>query len=106
MPNYKELTAYLKSQNQPTVVLSFSQIERIVGILPKSATEHRAWWSNSTASQHHARYWVDAHRNATPDFNAGLVRFTVGGDNRRGPNASTREVTNHLSRGDPGSPMT
>ena len=25
-----------------------------------------------------ARYWIDAHRQATPDFNAGLVQFTAG----------------------------
>jgi hypothetical protein len=90
MPKYRELTLYLQSRTEPVVILSFSEIERIVGPLPRSARQHRAWWSNSTASRHQARYWIDARRQATPDFNAGVVRFTLGGDNPRGPNLSTR----------------
>jgi len=98
MPRYRELTTSLESRDDPVVVLTFSQIERIVGPLPKSAKEHRAWWANSTSSQHQARYWIDAHRQAKPDFNAGLGQFTVGGDNPRGPNASTRAILNRFNR--------
>ena len=80
MRDYSKLTTYLRKQTEPVVVLTFSQIERIIeGTLPKSAKEQRAWWSNSKAAHHQARYWIDAHRQATPDFNAGLVRFVVEG---------------------------
>lgn len=90
MPDYRALTEYLRRQAEPVVTLSFAQIERIVGALPKSATTYQAWWANSTVSRPHAHYWIDAHRQATPDFNAGLVRFSVGGDNPRGPNRELR----------------
>jgi hypothetical protein len=98
MPRYRELTTFLESRDDPVVVLTFAQIEGIVGPLPKSAKEHRAWWANSKASQNQARYWIEAHRQATPDFNAGLVRFTVGGDNPRGPNSSTKAILDRFNR--------
>ena len=87
VPDYPALTRHLMKQGAPVVTMSFAEIERIVGPLPKSAKEHRAWWSNSKASRHQARYWIDAHRRATPDFNAGIVQFIIGGDNPRGPNS-------------------
>jgi hypothetical protein len=97
-PNLKALTNYLLPRREPVVVLTFPQIERMAGPLCKSAKERREWWANSITSRPHSHYWIDAHRQATPDFNAGLVRFTVGGDNPRGPNSSTRAILRRFDR--------
>lgn len=50
MPNkYDPLAEYLEDlpANQSEVILSFSEVERILGAsLPDSAFEYREWWSN------------------------------------------------------------
>lgn len=100
MPDYQALTGYLRSRQEPVVTMTFAEIERVVGQLPSSAKEHRAWWANSTTAHDHARYWIDAHRQATPDFNSRLVRFTLGGNNVRGPNGNAPGLrTSRLPRG-------
>lgn len=45
---YDPLLTYLLSQKESdSFVLTFEQIEKIIGKrLPKSATEYREWWSN------------------------------------------------------------
>jgi hypothetical protein len=56
---YNELKKYLEDNKKNTVVLSYEDIERIIGTkLPKSAYRHRAWWSNS--GHPHARTWSDS----------------------------------------------
>ncbi|MBN1058784.1 hypothetical protein FDA09_09180 [Clostridium botulinum] len=58
---YILLKKYLFSVTKPMVILSFNDIERIIGYtLPKSAYVHaEAWWSNDyTHSQ--AIAWIDA----------------------------------------------
>jgi hypothetical protein len=90
MPTYQALTGHLKTRQEPVVTMSFAEIERITGPLPKSAKEHRAWWSNGKTSCRQAQYWLDAGRQAKPDFNAAVVRFSIGSDTRRGPNGQRR----------------
>jgi hypothetical protein len=45
MPNYSKFEEYLNTQND-SVNLKFSEIESIVGKLPKSAFTYQEWWSN------------------------------------------------------------
>ena len=80
--DYEPLTDYLVVQMDPEVVLRFDQMDAMVkGGLPPSAHKHAAWWANSIWSRPLSRIWLDAGRNAHPDFQAGVVRFTFGGDN-------------------------
>ena len=84
---YEALTDFLRGRADPVLELSFAELDRIVpGGMPSSARKHPAWWANSRTAHDHARYWLDAGRTAHPDFNGGLVRFTVGAENRRGSN--------------------
>jgi len=86
MPNYEALTDFLLTKNETVVTVTLPELDRIVGGLPASAHKHSAWWANSRRSHDHAKYWLDAHRQAKPDFNAGRVRFVMGGEVIRGPN--------------------
>lgn len=79
--SYRPLLDYLQSRDVTRIVLSFTEVERILGrILPESARKHRAWWSNErTGSHSHARAWMDAGWHvATVDLNAGRVEFGKG----------------------------
>lgn len=85
---YDALTGFLRGKPDPVVELSFADLDRIVpGGMAASARKHPAWWANSRVAHDHARYWLDAGRTAHPDFNGGRVRFALGAENRRGPNA-------------------
>jgi hypothetical protein len=56
--NWSSLTAYLEQSDAGRIVLSFSQIETIIGgALPPSARRHRALWSNSST---YAKAWTSA----------------------------------------------
>jgi hypothetical protein len=76
--NYNALTGHLEKCDEPVVTITFSQLDDLVGGLPNSARKYQAWWTNSASSQPHSRSWLNAHRLATPDFNAGHVVFTTG----------------------------
>lgn len=85
--DYEALTRLLQGRSEPVVVLTFAELDQIVGGLPASARKHNAWWSNSRSSRPHSRYWLDAGRRASPDFNAGRVQFTIGAESPYGPRA-------------------
>ena len=62
---YKPLELHPRaiSQDVQEVTLSFPEIERIIGSpLPKSSTEHRAWWGNQreSKSRPQAHAWLSA----------------------------------------------
>lgn len=63
MPKYDPLQQHLKRQRLEQVVMSFRDIERVIGaMLPKSA-ERPQWWANerSVGSRHvHCAAWLDA----------------------------------------------
>lgn len=49
MGKYSPLATYLKNSKNDTEVLTFKQIEEIIGSsLPNSALVHREWWANET----------------------------------------------------------
>ena len=77
MGRYDALTRALRARAEPLVVLSFDELDEIVGGLPDSAKRHRAWWANKRSSQAHASAWLDAGRLATPDFNARQAVFAT-----------------------------
>ena len=65
MSKYDPFRLYLKNIDSKinNKTISFEEIERILGSkLPKSAHEHRAWWSNpsSKADHPHAQSWLTA----------------------------------------------
>ncbi|MCC5951820.1 MAG: hypothetical protein JJU45_06950 [Acidimicrobiia bacterium] len=84
---YEAITKRLTDATEPVVVLTFGELDRLVGGLPTSARRQSAWWANSRTSHDHARYWLDAERRATPDFNAGRVRFEFGAETVGEPQA-------------------
>jgi hypothetical protein len=76
MERYSKLTEWLN--NPKLIVLSFEQIEEIIGDkLPDSATDHRPWWGNENGNpsrQCHA--WLDAGWEVDRvDLKARIVRF-------------------------------
>lgn len=46
MGKYEPLRDYLASRSGDEEAMTFGQLERLVGPLPDSAREHRAWWGN------------------------------------------------------------
>jgi hypothetical protein len=77
MSRYDALTEKLLSSTEPTIILSFEELDSIVGGLPNSANTYGAWWANKRTSQAHAKAWLDAGRRAQPDFGARHVVFTA-----------------------------
>jgi len=76
MPDYEALTRYLSQREEPDVSLTFDELDSIVGGLPNSARQWRAWWANKESTQPHARAWLNAQRSAKPDFRNKIAQFT------------------------------
>jgi hypothetical protein len=74
---YAGVHAYLKGRYADMVVLTFSQIEDLLGFaLPDQSRANPEWWSNDggdTSPQ--SLMWVKAGRRATPNLSAGTVWF-------------------------------
>ncbi len=61
MGKYEPLGSFLRRQTTDEVLVSFEQIERIIGDkLPASAHEHRAWWSNNPNNSVMTKAWIEA----------------------------------------------
>ena len=61
MSKYAPLKHFLESQSGSRAVLSFDQVERVLGFaLPPSARKHQPWWANTGGSHVHAAAWLDA----------------------------------------------
>jgi len=79
---FQPLHVYLKGRFADNVVLTFAQIEDLLGhALPIPASAEQDWWANadaSGASSTQARAWVQAHRTATPNLRARTVSFVRG----------------------------
>jgi hypothetical protein len=85
MGRYDPLREFLSATTEPSLRLTFAQIETILGdSLPASAREHQAWWANELAGTHsHARSWLDAgYRTQHLDLNAQTVEFARAGSSR------------------------
>lgn len=78
MSRYSQLTPLLLASQEPQIVLSFDELDKVVaGGLPNSAKQYNAWWANNASSQPHAKFWLDAGRRASPDFKAKKAVFTL-----------------------------
>lgn len=56
------LADFLRVQPENSVVLTFAQIDELVGGLPPAARNHSAWWANSRTDDSHtwAHQWIEA----------------------------------------------
>jgi hypothetical protein len=75
---YDALFEHLCRAGDGPVTLTFTEIERLVGSLPASATTHRPWWANEVGGGRHvqAKAWINAGREVEAvDFNARTVTF-------------------------------
>ena len=76
---YAPLHKYLENRYANTVVLTFAEIEDVMGCtLPQAAQVDAGWWGNddsnlTTGPQ--SRSWTQAHRIATPNLPARIVSF-------------------------------
>jgi hypothetical protein len=78
MRKYKPLQSHLERRGGRPEMLTFEDIEAIIGKqLPKSAEVHRAFWANDNEGYHsHARAWMGAgYRVAYVDRAQKVVRF-------------------------------
>lgn len=74
---YETLYAYLDHRHASTVVLTFLEMEALLGHpLPTVAHRERGWWTAaSTAGSRQAEAWTMAGRTAQPNFAARTVVF-------------------------------
>jgi len=76
---YSSLHTYLENRYAQTVVLSFGQIEALVGFaLPDLARRDSSWWTHVDVNARHPRYsdaWTLAQRTAAPNLLAQNVVF-------------------------------
>jgi hypothetical protein len=76
---YMSLYKYLENRYADTVVLTFSQIEDLLGFaLPESARREPGWWADAGPDDMpsaQARSWTQAHRSATANLPAHTVSF-------------------------------
>ncbi len=77
MGKYEPLGAFLRGQHAPEVMLTFSQVEKIIGIkLPPKAQQQRAWWSNNPDNNVMTRVWLAAgYETARVDIGARRLVF-------------------------------
>jgi RecB family endonuclease NucS len=76
MSKYDRLTVELETREEAQVILTFDELDSIVGSLPASARQYPEWWTNNAGSQPHARAWLNAGRRASPDFESSRAVFT------------------------------
>jgi hypothetical protein len=76
---YQLLYTYLQNRYADRVVLTFGQIESLIGFsLPDQAKLNQKWWTNAEATPaepSHSDSWVLARRVATPNLPAQIVVF-------------------------------
>jgi hypothetical protein len=74
---YMALHNYLQYRYASTVVLTFEQIESLLGFpLPDLARTEHAWWTGETLpAAGHGESWTMARRRATPNLRAQTVSF-------------------------------
>ena len=76
---YLSLHKYLDNRYANTVVLTFAEIEDLLGFtLPDLARFQQDWWANGDADNipsAQSRSWTEASRTATPNLSARTVVF-------------------------------
>lgn len=76
---YLLLYKYLENRYADTVVLTFAEIEDLLGFaLPEQARLHQEWWTDAEIGVTGPKYsdsWILASRAATPNLVAQTVAF-------------------------------
>ena len=74
---YMPLYTYLDRRYAATVVLTFEQIEALLGFAPPApAFADAEWWTGAgEANDRHTAAWTAAHRSAAPQLGARIVSF-------------------------------
>jgi hypothetical protein len=73
---YRPLYTYLEHRYASVVVLTFEQIEALLGFaLPTPARTDREWWTEVVDTPHHCAAWTGAGRTAAPNLAAGIITF-------------------------------
>ena len=74
---YMPLYTYLDRRYAGTVVLTFEQIEALLGFAPPSpAFADAEWWTGPCgADDRHSAAWTAARRSAAPQLSARIVAF-------------------------------
>jgi hypothetical protein len=73
---YRPLHTYLEHRYASVVVLTFEQIESLLGFaLPTPARTEREWWTEIVETHRHCSAWTEAGRTAAPNLASGIVRF-------------------------------
>ena len=74
---YLSLYTYLEHRYASIVVLTFEQMEALLGFaLPTSACTEPGWWTRAAVPTHrHSAAWTGAGRTATPNLVARTVTF-------------------------------
>jgi len=75
--HYLALYTYLERRYASNVVLTFEQMEALLGFaLPARASTERDWWTSPTSDgDQHSEAWSVAQRTATPNLSARTVAF-------------------------------
>lgn len=76
---YQSLYRYLENRFADRVVLTFAQVEALLGFtLPDLARLQADWWASPGAGavpSSQSRSWIDTGRTATPNLRAQSVTF-------------------------------
>lgn len=76
---YQLLYKYLENRYADTVVLTFAQIEDLLGfVLPDQARLQQEWWTDArtnVAGSNYSDSWILASRTAVPNLMAQTVMF-------------------------------
>ena len=74
--DYVPLYTYLEHRYASSVVLTFEQMEALLGFaLPASAFIDPGWWTDAADTQRHSAAWIGTGRSATPNLSARIVTF-------------------------------
>ena len=77
---YQLLHTYLRDRFADTVVLTFGEVEDILGFsLPGVARQDPEWWTDSARTDTvppQSDAWRLARRTAVPNFGAGIISFS------------------------------
>jgi hypothetical protein len=74
---YERLEAHLRTDGRSLIVMTFSEVSRVIGVeLPDSAYDHPAWWGSD--AKHTQSVWLDAGYVASPNLTAKRVTFRKG----------------------------
>ncbi|WP_392531390.1 helix-turn-helix domain-containing protein [Nostoc sp. C117] len=74
---YQPLLEFLRGNDQNEITLSFAEIETLINdVLPGSARNKRAWWSNRSKGALQASAWIEAgYRVEEVDFDKQQIKF-------------------------------